>query len=74
MYDKKLAAADVYAFAMTFYVAMTGLEVFPRLDEKSVEYTVKAGQRPDISRFPLDWQKIISACWHQGCAFCTCCI
>ncbi len=66
MYDGKLAAADAYAFAMTFYVAMTSSEVFPGLDEKSVESTVKAGERPDISCFPQEWQKIISACWHQG--------
>ena len=74
MYDGKLAAADSYAFAMTFYVAMTGSEVFPALDEKSVEVTMKAGKRPDISRFPQEWQKIISACWHQGCDFWTSCV
>ncbi len=71
VYDGKLAAADAYAFAMTFYVAMTGLEVFPGLDEESVKTKVKAGERPDISRFPLEWQKIISACWHQGWCYFT---
>ncbi len=74
MYDGKLADADAFAFAMTFYVAMTGSEVFPGLDEKSVEATVKAGERPDISRFPLEWQMIISACWHQGWGYSTGCV
>ena len=57
---------DVYAFAITVYRMLTGLELFSGFAAFAVMYQVGLGKRPPIpDTLPEQYKSLIEACWAQ---------
>jgi serine/threonine protein kinase len=57
-------SADVYAFAVLVYVAVTGEKIFPGLTDFQCVTKIVAGERPPFPPgFDGRWKSLIEECW-----------
>lgn len=68
LFAKKLYTekADVYSYGIILWELLSRQMPFGDIEAFSVPLMVSRGERPDMPKdAPLDWRKLIKACWHQ---------
>jgi len=68
LFAKKLYTekADVYSYGIILWELLSRQMPFGDIEAFSVPLMVSRGERPELPRdAPLEWRKLIKACWHQ---------